>query len=257
MSPFLLQLQQVTYSVPGRDLVAGVTLHVKAGERVGLLGPNGSGKTTLIRLVSGIFKAPQGEILLEGKNTKILSATERARVVAVVPQESLFLYPFSALEVVAMGLNPHRGVFAFDRPEDVAQIREVMEKTDCWHLAHRLIDTLSGGEKQRVLLARALAQRPKLLLLDEPSSHLDLAHQRDIFKLLDALAAQGLGLLLVIHDVNQALRHCDRLCFLREGRIVLDHRNDGSLLPADLQSVFDIPFRKVISDQGPAWFLPE
>lgn len=215
----MLDIQHLSYSIGEKKILRNVSFTLLSGEFVGLLGPNGSGKTTVIRALSGVAEPFDGTIWLEGKNLKSISRKERAQIIAVVPQEAHFAFPFSVREIVLMGRAPHQKQFAFDSAEDVAIAKQAMEMTDCLQFEGRTIDTLSGGEKQRVLLARALAQKPKILLLDEPASHLDLAHQQSLFELLKKLHQEGMTLLCVFHDINLAALCCQRLLFLKEGEL--------------------------------------
>jgi iron complex transport system ATP-binding protein len=197
-----------------------VTLSVTAREIVGVVGPNGSGKTTLLRALDGLLRPVQGAVLLDGRDVQTMRPVEVAASVGVVPQQSAPAFGFTAYQLVAMGRTPHLRPLSGERAEDRAIVRQAMERTDTWHLRDRIGDSLSGGERQRILLARALAQTPRVLLLDEPTAHLDLRYQVEIMELVHSLARDGLAVVTAIHDLNLASQYCDRLVVLDRGRIV-------------------------------------
>jgi iron complex transport system ATP-binding protein len=193
---------------------------VEKGEFFGILGPNGSGKSTLLNLIDGIRLPCEGEIRLNGIAPGKMQRRDVARLVAVVPQEASWIFPLTVEEVVLMGRTPHMGRLAFESERDLAVARSAMEATDVLCLASRLMETLSGGERQRVLIARALAQEPEVILLDEPTTSLDIAHQIRAFDLIRSLSlSAGLTVVAVTHDMNLAALYCDRIALLEEGRL--------------------------------------
>src|SRR3989304_1290639 len=197
-----------------------VSLSVKEGDFVGILGPNGSGKTTLLKSISRTLKPHRGAILLNKADIYSLKSVEVAKQLAVVPQDSNIGFSFAALDVVLMGRNPHMTRFQLESTKDIAVAKRVMTLTNTWHLAERPINELSGGEKQRVIIARALAQEPKILLLDEPMTHLDIINQLEIMDLVkDLCSKQGLMVLAVFHDLNLAARYCTSAIMLKKGKI--------------------------------------
>jgi iron complex transport system ATP-binding protein len=206
----------------GRGAVlADVSLTVGAGEIVGVIGPNGSGKTTLVRLLAGVLRPRSGHVLLGGTRLDALGRRDIARRLAVVPQDSALEFPFTALEVVLMGRAPHLPALAFPRARDLEIAHAAMARLEVATVADRALLELSGGERQRVLLARALAQEPRILLLDEPTTHLDLRHQTGIYDTLRGLARNdGVAVLSVLHDLNLAALYCDRLILLAGGSVV-------------------------------------
>ena len=208
----------------GRGAVlADVGLAVAAGEIVGVIGPNGSGKTTLVRLLAGVLRPRTGHVSLGGTRLDALGRRDVARHLAVVPQDSALEFPFTALEVVLMGRAPHLPPLAFPRARDLEIARAAMARLEVGALEDRPLLQLSGGERQRVLLARALAQEPRVLLLDEPTTHLDLRHQTGIYDTVRELTrAHGVAVLSVLHDLNLAALYCDRLILLAAGRVVAD-----------------------------------
>jgi iron complex transport system ATP-binding protein len=235
----LLAARAVRFGYGDVPVLADVTLGLARGELVGLIGPNGCGKTTLVRLLSGVRAPDAGTVLLDGRPLAAFRARERARRLAVVPQDPSVGFGFTALEVVLMGRAPHLGPFGLPGPRDVAVAREAMALLDVAGVAARPLDELSGGERQRVLLARALAQAPDVLLLDEPTTHLDLRHQTGIYDVVHELRrTRGLAVLSVLHDLNLAAAYCDRLVLLAGGRVAADGPPAAVLTPALLESAY-------------------
>jgi iron complex transport system ATP-binding protein len=216
-----------------------VSLSVAAGEVVGLVGPNGSGKTTLIRAATGALKASSGRAELLGEDVAALSQAERARRVAVVPQSPMLPEAFTAFEAVLMGRTPHLGFLESEGERDVEATRRAMVSTDTLALADRPLGELSGGERQRVVLARALAQETPLLLLDEPTAHLDIGHQGSVLGLVRQLCRdEGKGVLAVVHDLTLAAQYCDKLVLLRDGEIAAQGDVETTLKQEVLEWVY-------------------
>ena len=198
-----------------------VAVHAAAAEWVGIIGPNGCGKTTLVRLLSGVATPRAGVVRLGGRPLATIRRRELARRVAVLPQDPWLDFPFTALEVVLMGRAPHLPALGFPGVRDIRLAREALACLEVGDLECRPLGHLSGGERQRVLLARALAQEPQVLLLDEPTTHLDLRHQAGICDIVRALQRErGLTVIAVLHDLNLAAVYCDRLVLLAAGRVV-------------------------------------
>lgn len=208
---------------------------------MGLLGPNGSGKTTLLRTISRLLKPRVGVVYLDEREIYSMGSQEAAKNIAVVPQGSSLSFDFTALEIVLMGRHPHISRLKFESEEDLAIARKAMEVTNTWHLAERRISELSGGERQRVIIARALAQEPKVLLLDEPTTHLDINSQLEIMDLLKELCVKGgLVVLAVLHDFNLAARYCDSIILLKDGKIFSIGRVDEVLTSENIREVFQV-----------------
>ena len=238
----MLSVRDLWAGYPGRAVLRGVDLAVTAGEIVALVGPNGCGKTTLMRAITGVIRPERGEVRLVGDDASSLSTRERARRVAVVPQAAPLPAGFSALEQVLLGRTPYLGPFASEGPGDLAAARRAMQSTDCWSLAERPVEELSGGERQRVVLARALAQEPQVLLLDEPTSHLDLSHQVRTFQLAAQLGRErGLAVLAAMHDLTLASLFADRVAIMEEGRIGLEGPPEEVLRPEIIERVYGSP----------------
>jgi iron complex transport system ATP-binding protein len=222
-----------------------LSFHVDTGEILGIVGPNGSGKSSLLRVLSGFLPAGEGEIRLGGLSIGKRSRIDVARLVAVVPQEYAQVFPFTVAETVLMGRFPHRtarwwsmGV-GDETANDLACAQQSMVDTDVLPLAGRLVSDLSGGERQRVMIARALAQEPKILLLDEPTAFLDINHQIDICSLVARLRAERrLTVVLVSHDLNVASQYCDRVLMLKEGALCRIGAPDETIRPDVLRMVY-------------------
>jgi iron complex transport system ATP-binding protein len=217
-----LEINDLSAGYNARTILHSLSLEVQAGELLGVLGPNGCGKSTLIKTVSGTLKPKSGEVRLEGQNLLKLKAEERARLVSVVAQNPSLPPAYTAAEIVMFGRTPHIKAFQQEGPEDWRIVQEAMEATDCWKMATRSVGELSGGERQRILFALALAQQPRLLLLDEPTTYLDINYQVEVMD----IAAHWLraeperGVLAVFHDLNLAAQYCSRLVLLSAGRVV-------------------------------------
>jgi iron complex transport system ATP-binding protein len=225
----------------GPDAVRGVTLSVHPGEVVGLIGPNGSGKTSLVRAASRTLRPRGGRVVARGRDLYRIPARGAARLVAVVPQELAPTFGFTVLEIVLMGRAPYLSPWGGGAPEDYRRVREALEVAGVQHLADRPVTELSGGEKQRVVLAQALAQDAPILLLDEPTTHLDPGHVVTILETVRGLAATGnVAVLAVFHDLNLASTYCDRLVALREGRVAADGPPEEVLTPAFLRQVYGV-----------------
>jgi len=217
----VLQVANLSFAYGNWQVLADVELRVRAGEIVGIIGPNGAGKSTLLRAISGVLRPDEGRIIVCGDDIAQISRVELARRVAVVPQSANLPESFTAIEIVILGRTPHLRLLQSEGPSDLAVVRRAMESCGILELADRRIGELSGGERQRVVIARALAQEPKLLMLDEPTSHLDINHQAAILDLVASLAEEReLGVLVVFHDLNLAAQYCHRLVILKTGRVV-------------------------------------
>lgn len=204
----------------GTEILKGVSFDIDSSDFIGVIGPNGSGKTTLLRSMSRALPPISGCIEFDGKNIYSIPAREFARKVAVVPQDTLVAFDFSVLEIVLMGRSPRLGRFAVEGSKDIEIAIKALERTGTAHLRDRQINALSGGERQRIMLARALAQEPEVLLLDEPTSHLDINYQYEIMDLVRSLNRErGLTVLAVLHDLNLASQYCDRLILSGQGKI--------------------------------------
>lgn len=236
-------------------VLKGLNFTVEAGEVLGVFGPNSAGKTTLLRLVCGTLAPAAGDIVLFGRPLREWPRRELARTVALVPQEAAVAFPYTVLEVILMGRYPHGRAFALPTPADLAVAAGALGRTDLTHLAGAPVTDLSGGERQRVMLARAFAQEPRLLLLDEPTAHLDLAHQAEVLACVSALNREaGLTVILVSHDLNVAPGLCHRALLLRAGEVVRLGAVKEVMEPALLRSIYGEAIRVEEGPYGPRVF---
>jgi iron complex transport system ATP-binding protein len=213
-------VQHLKHAFDGRTVIDDLTFDVPMREFFIIIGPNGSGKTTLLKLLVGLLPLKSGQIRLLSKKLGDYTAKNLAKKIAYVPQSVPVEFPFSVTQVVLMGRSPHLGVLGFEGEEDMHLAHEAMTITDVAHLADRRLDQLSGGEQQRVFIARAICQQPDILLLDEPTAALDLSHQVRLMDLLDQLkTGQGVTVVMVSHDLNMAAMYADKLLLISNGRI--------------------------------------
>ena len=238
-----LAIEKVSFAYDNgaRPVVDGVSLSVSRGAIVGLLGPNGSGKTTLLRLLSGTLIPDRGRVLLDGQAIAGMSRRDLARRIAVVPQETHSAFDYSALEIVMMGRYPHLGAFELEGASDLAIARRAMADTGTASFEDRRFAALSGGEKQRVVIAGALAQASDVLLLDEPTASLDLGFQLEIAALLSRLNRdRGTTMVVSTHDLNLAAALCAELVLLKEGRVIAQGPTDNVLTPAHVRDLYGV-----------------
>lgn len=238
----------------GVPTLRNVSLHIQSSEFLALVGPNGSGKTTLLRLLDRIYIPQEGRVLLDGHEISQYSRSELAQRIAFVPQETGPLFPFTVMELVLMGRSPHSRGKAFENPNDREVALQMLALTDIVHLAHQPITALSGGERQRVFIARALAQQPRILLLDEPNAHLDIAHQIEIFDIIRKLNKESaLTVVSVSHDLNLAAAYSDRIAMMVCGSIAAVGTPAEVLTEQHIQDVFRTP---VLVDKHPSGVAP-
>jgi iron complex transport system ATP-binding protein len=235
----VIRVENLRCGSPQRTVLKDISFAVQPAEVVGILGPNGSGKTTLMLALSGVIAIEQGHIEILGTPLQRLAHRDRARRMAVVAQEGEVRSPFSCEEVVWMGRYPHQKRWQLETAEDARLVRRALDLTDATSLAERLITAISGGEKQRVMMARALAQETGILLLDESTSAMDIHRKLHIFKVLEQLnREQGITILTVLHDINLAALFCRRLVFLRDGEKVADGPPHAVLTAEILEEVY-------------------
>jgi iron complex transport system ATP-binding protein len=234
-----LRFNRATIGYGDKPVLRDISLEVIPGEMLGVVGPNGVGKSTLVKGASGILTPLNGKICVDGKEIFGLSPPERARLIAVVPQATKLPEAFTARDVVLMGRTPYLGWLDREGEGDHRLAIEAMERTNTFHFADRKIGELSGGDQQRLLIARALAQTPSVLLLDEPTAHLDLRHQDEILNLVHLLAKEeGLTVLITLHDLNLVARFADRVALLSNGRVRKVGFPEQVLTPEELAPVY-------------------
>jgi iron complex transport system ATP-binding protein len=252
----LVTVDEVAFAYPRPDRAHargfafdGLSFAIEAGEIFGVIGPNSAGKTSLLRLLTRVLTPARGDIRLGGRPVAGLARWELARQIAVVPQEAPRPFPFTVEQLVLMGRYPHAPARFFETAADAAAARAAMAATGTLALAALPLEQLSGGERQRAMLARALAQEPRLLVLDEPTSHLDLRYQAETAALLRRLNRErGVTILLVSHDLNLAAELCDRLLLLHDGRVARVGPPETVLEPALLERVFGC---RLVVEPGP------
>lgn len=211
---------QVSFAIDGKEILQSIDFVGRGGEFIGLLGPNGAGKSTLLRILAGLRRPTEGEVALGGRAILQMTAPEVARQVAYVPQDTHISFGFTVKEIVLMGRHAHLGRFQVEGEADHRIAAEAMERVGVAPLAERNIVSLSGGERQMVFVAKALAQQPHVLLLDEPVSALDIRHQLHVLSLVRAETQRGVTAVAVLHDLNLAARFCDRVYMMAGGRVV-------------------------------------
>jgi iron complex transport system ATP-binding protein len=235
----VLTARGVAVRLGGAAIVRDASLALNAGELTALVGPNGAGKTTLMRALAGLVAA-DGAITLIGRPLASLSPRERARAIAYLPQGHIFHWPMTVESIVALGRAPHADAFSSTSPDDRAAVAHALAMTETEVFAQRAVTTLSGGEKARVALARALATQAPVLLADEPTAALDPRHQLIVMELLRTAAHSGNAILAITHDLTLAARFADRVLVMNEGRIVADDAPADALTPERLAAVFGI-----------------
>ena len=253
----IVDVRDVAFAYDGAPALGGVSFSARAGEFVGLLGPNGAGKSTLVRLVAGLLAPSAGQVRLAGLDPIAAPRKTVAQVCALVPQEPSSAWPFTVREAVMMGRAPRQGLLALPSRFDRGAVDGALEACDLVHLADRRLDALSGGERRRVFFARALAQEPRVLLLDEPTAFLDLGHQVAAMRMAALAARGGLCVVAVLHDLNLAAATCDRVVILGGGRIVAEGAPADVLTAERVREVWGVPvWRGENGATGAAVVLP-
>jgi iron complex transport system ATP-binding protein len=250
----ILTLRNVGYTYGQHWALKDIHMDIVAGEVVGILGPNGSGKSTLLKIMDGVLAPQEGEVSLHNRPLSDFKRADLAKKIALVSQETAFRFAFSALEVVLMGRFPHLRRLQFEGKRDMEVALNALETVQAVDLAERSIHELSGGEKQRVLIARALAQEPKVILLDEPTSFLDIKFKREIYGLILSLALkQGLSVVVVSHDIDMAAQHCHQLVVLKDGHRFGMGAPEEVITTSNMEAVYDCP---VVVDKNPVTGSP-
>lgn len=231
------------YDPAGPDTLNGLTIEVPAGTTTAILGPNGAGKTTLLHVLLGLLCPGSGEVSIAGRLQSDWSRREASRLVAMVPQNEHIPFDFTVLEYVLMGRSPHIAMLGMPAPADYDIAVESLEALGLWHLWHRPVPELSGGERQLVTLARALAQQAPVLLLDEPTAHLDLANRMRLLKLIRLLASRGSAVLFTTHDPGAAAPVADQVVLLRAGSVLAAGPTHEMLTSEHLSAAYGVPVR--------------
>ena len=243
-----LKVSHLNFSYDDVEALEDVSLDVESTQILGIIGPNGSGKTTLLKCINRKLRPRYGTILIDTKNISNFSRKEIARNIDVVPQVSSISFSFLVSDIVSMGRYAYLSRFGRETEKDLSAVKSSLELTGTAHLSNRFINEISGGEYQRVIIARALAQESKILLLDEPTLHLDINHQIEILELVRSLARKrNLAVIMVLHDLNLSARFADRLLLLNKGRVYKAGSVEEVLQPENIEKVFRIKV-KIIRD---------
>ena len=250
-------IDNISFAYAKKPVVQGISLRIEPGEFVAVIGPNGAGKSTLLKLMAGLLSGFQGSVNFMGRSIVDYKPVELARKVAFVPQETHVAFPFTVYEMILMGRMPYRQSFLFDTETDDQFVRQAMALTETEHLSGKMFTEISGGERQRVVLASALAQTPEVLLLDEPTVYLDMKHQLQFYEILRHLNAdKQMTVVAVTHDVNLASRHAGRMIAICEGTIVTEGTSDQVLTAEKLQQIFGITAHIIERPDGGRYVIP-
>ncbi|BCJ85240.1 ABC transporter ATP-binding protein [Effusibacillus dendaii] len=242
----MIQLQEVSVSFGGRSILQKISLQAEKGQSIGIIGPNGAGKSTLLKVIAGQWMPSQGEVTFAGKPIQSYGKKQLARHIAFMRQNVVYELNDRVYDTVMLGRYPFLKRFSSEQPLDHEICRQSLQRTDTWELRNRYLDQLSGGERQRVLLAQVLAQQPKLLLLDEPTTYLDLHRQVELLSFLKQEQQNGLAWIAVLHDLNLAAQFCDQLVLLDAGKLVQMAAPAIMLRSPAIEDVFQI--RTVVLD---------
>lgn len=241
MNDVIIKTKNIDWSYNGTRVLDDVSINIKPGTFTGILGPNGAGKTTLLKLILNLLQAEKDSILIKGQDIRTFSRKALAKIEAYVPQNVKIDFNFTVEQVVLMGRTPFLGRFDRESREDLEIAEWAMKETGVDGLKEKLITHLSGGELQRVIIARALTQEPSILALDEPTSHLDIHHQINILSIIRSLAKKkSLTIIAVLHDVNHALEYCDNLFLLDKGKIVNSGSPEKVITPESMKEIYDL-----------------
>jgi iron complex transport system ATP-binding protein len=247
----VLEAEEIVFSYDRKPVLRELSMRIFQGEFVGIIGPNGAGKSTLLNLLNGLLLPRKGRILLHQKDLRSYTSNDIARHIATVPQFADIVFPYRVMEIVLMGRHPWLGRFAFEAASDITIAREAIEATDVAQFADRFFAELSGGEKQGVIIARALAQDTPILLLDEPTSSLDLKHQVFIYRLLERMRhEQRKTIVVVSHDINLAALFCERLVLIKDGA-VMKEGTPGEIISRELiRQAYETEVEILTDEQG-------
>jgi iron complex transport system ATP-binding protein len=250
----MIDVHSISFRYQKNWVLQDISFQVGKGEFIGVIGPNGSGKSTLLKVLYRLLSPQQGEVLVEFVPLKRMSRAEIAKRIAVVAQETYPLFPFRVIEIVLMGRSPYLGYLMFESEKDLEIAKKAMKWTEILNFSERPIDELSGGERKRVFIARALAQEPEVILLDEPTANLDIHHQIEFLDLILSLNREkGLTIVMATHDMNIAAEFCDRLILLRQGTIYKMGSPKEVITEENIERVYGC---QVLVDQNPISGMP-
>nr|WP_294465333.1 heme ABC transporter ATP-binding protein [uncultured Sellimonas sp.] len=240
-----INTDNIHLSYGAKEILKGIRMHCNDKEFVGLIGPNGSGKSTLLKCIYRILQPDQGAVYLDGKELHTIRVRDSARKMAVVAQHNHYNFDFTVQEIVMMGRTPHKKALEWDHAEDHEIVKEALQTVGMWEFADRSFSTLSGGEQQRVILARALAQQTPCLILDEPTNHLDITHQLQLMRIVKD---RNVTVISAVHDLNLAAMFCDRIYAMKDGRIAGEGTPEELLTPEFIREIYDVE-TEIVKDQ--------
>ena len=242
-----INTEDLHLSYGAQEILKGISIQSKEKEFIGLIGPNGSGKSTLLKCIYRTLKPDQGAVYLDGKELSTIRVKDSARKLAVVAQHNQYNFDFTVQEIVMMGRSPHKKALERDNAGDYTIVKEALQTVGMSEFADRGFSTLSGGEQQRVILARALAQQPPCLILDEPTNHLDITHQLQLMRIVKNL---NVTVISAVHDLNIAAMFCDRIYALKDGRIAGEGTPESLLTPEFIREIYDVEAEVVKDKKG-------
>ncbi len=244
----LIETQNLTFAYAEEPVLRDISINFQAGEFIGVIGPNGSGKSTLLKLIGGILPAPAGTVFLKDRELSRYKKKELAVAIAWIPQDKQMAFPFKVIDIVLMGRHPYLSPLSFEGEDDYRIAQEAMNQTQVLEFAERSFNEISGGEKQRVMIASAITQKPEVMLLDEPTSALDIKYQMEILNILKRLnEEENKSLMLAMHDLHLASKFCKRLVLLKQGRVFCEGSPAEVLKKEILEEVYEVKV-KIFND---------
>jgi len=254
----ILQVQDINFSYDQETVLRSISINIKSQEFVGVIGPNGSGKSTLLKLLGSVLKPDSGQIFFKEKNYIDYQRKQLAQSITWVPQEHPMVFPFKVSEIVLMGRHPYLSAFTFEGENDIKIARSAMKQTQTLQFAERGFNEISGGEKQRVVIAGAIAQEPELMILDEPTSALDIKYQIQILNILKTLNEnKKTTVILAMHDLHLASKYCTRLILLDEGKIFKDGKTEEVLQKEYIETVYGLKVHLIHDQSGNIIISPD
>ena len=258
MNSSILQVQDINFSYDQETVLRSISINIKSQEFVGVIGPNGSGKSTLLKLLGSVLKPDSGQIFFKERNYINYQRKQLAQSITWVPQEHPMVFPFKVSEIVLMGRHPYLSAFTFEGENDIEIARSAMKQTQTLQFAERGFNEISGGEKQRVVIAGAIAQEPELMILDEPTSALDIKYQIQILNILKTLNEnKKTTVILAMHDLHLASKYCTRLILLDEGKIFKDGKTEEVLQKEYIETVYGLKVHLIHDQSGNIIISPD
>lgn len=258
MNTSILKTQEISFSYDQETVLRSISINIQSEEFIGIIGPNGSGKSTLLKLLGSVLKPDSGQIYFKGKNYIDYQRKQLAQSITWVPQEHPMVFSFKVSEIVLMGRHPYLSAFTFEGEDDIEIARSAMKQTQTLQFAERGFNEISGGEKQRVVIAGAIAQEPELMILDEPTSALDIKYQIQILNILKTLNEnKKTTVVLAMHDLHLASKYCTRLILLEEGKIFKDGKTEEVLQKEHIEKVYGLKVHLIHDQNGNVMISPD